>query len=341
MRHLVFREAGVVAWEEADDPVLEDAAGAVLHPLAVARCDLDPVMAGAGVFPGPYAVGHEVVAEVLEVGDAVAGHRPGDRVLVPFQVSCGACVACREQRFAACHTHRAPAGAAWGFGAAGGGHGGAVADRLVVPAADHLLRAAPDGLDPVALCTLPDNVVDAYRAVGPPLLARPGADVLVVGGAGASIGLYAVALARALGAGTVRYVDADPGRCAQAERLGADVTHHDGPWPRRFPRAAITVENTGDPDGLLCTLRSTDDYGTCTPVAIHFAPLTPLPLLELYTKGITLQVGRADSLLHLPAVLELAASGRFDPLALDTRVVAWDDADRAWLEPATKLVLRR
>lgn len=341
MRQLVHRAAGVIAWEDAAAPVLGDPRAAIVRPLAVARCDLDPAMAAFGLFPGPYAVGHEVAAEVLAVGDEVTRHAPGDRVVVPFQVSCGACTACGDHRFAACHVHRAPAGAAFGFGPAGGGHGGAVADELLVPAADHLLQRAPAGLTAAALCTLPDNSVDAYRAVGPPLAVRPGADVLVVGGAGASIGLYAVALARALGAGSVRYVDTDTGRCAQAERLGARVTHHDGPWPRRFDRAAITVENTGSAEGLACTIRSTDDYGTCTPVAIHFAPETALPLLEMYTKGITLQLGRADSRLHLAAVLELAASRRFDPLAIDTLVVPWEDAAEAWLAPATKLVLQR
>lgn len=341
MRQLVFREAGAVAWEESADPVLTDSADAVVRPLAVARCDLDPLMVAFGVFPGPYPVGHEVVGEVVETGEGVASHAVGDRVVVPFQVSCGDCTACDGGRFAACTVHRARAGAAFGFGDAGGGHGGAVADRLLVPHADHMLHAAPAGISSEALCTLPDNSLDAYRAVGPPLLARPGAEVLIVGGLAQSIGLYAVALARALGAGVVRYADTDAARCAHAERLGAEVTLVDGLWPRRFERAPITVDNTGDADGLACTIRSTEDYGVCTPVAIHFAPTTPLPLLEMYTKGITLELGRADSRRHLATVLTLAESGQFDPLTIDTTVVPFEDADQAWLEPATKLVLSR
>lgn len=341
MRQLVFQRPGAVVWEEADDPRVADARAAVVRPLAVARCDLDRAMAQLGVFPGPYPVGHEVVAEVVDVGDEVAAHRPGERVLIPFQVSCGACPACAEGRFTACHTYRAPAGAAFGFGAAGGGHGGGVADLLAVPAADHLLVSAPEDVDPTALCTLPDNVVDAYRTVGPHLARTPGAEVLVVGDAAASIGLYVVALAVALGARRVRYVATDAGHCAQAERLGAEVTHHEGPWPRRFERAPITIENTADVDGLACAIRSTDDCGTCTPVAIHFAPTTPIPMLEMYTKGITMHFGRADSHRHLPDVLALVREGRFDPLAVETTVAAFDEADAAWLEPATKLVVRR
>jgi len=341
MKQLVFQSPGVLGWEEAEDP-RPGANDAVIRPLAVARCDLDPQMAGAGLFPGPYAVGHEVCGEVVSVGAAVEQHAVGERVVVPFQVSCGACAACRDARYAACHTHRAPAGAAFGFGAAGGGHGGAVADRLLVPHADHLLYRLPASLDSVKACLVPDNVLDAYRAVAPPLARYPGADVLIVGGAGPSIGLYAVGLAGVLGAGAVRYVDSDPGRCEQAERLGAQVTHHSGAWPKRFDRALVTVENTADADGFGCVIASTEDYGICTPVAIHFAPTTPVPLLSMYTRGVTMVLGRADSRRHLAEVLRLVDAGRFDPLEVETGIADFDSAAEAWLEdPGRKLVLSR
>lgn len=340
MRALVFEAAGQVGWAEQPEPGLP-ADGALVRPLAVARCDLDPAMAAFGIFPGPYAVGHECVAEVVAVGEDVRSTAPGRRVVVPFQVSCGACPPCRASRFAACTVHRARAGAAFGFGPAGGGHGGAVADLLAVPHADHLLLPAPDGISDEALCLLPDNVADGYRTVAGPLEREPGADVLVVGGTAASIGLYAVACARALGAGRVRYVDGDPERCAVAERLGAEVRQHDGPWPRRFDRARVTVDNTGTEDGLATVLRSTDDYGWSGSVAIHFQPTSAVPLLEMYTRGVTFHVSRADSRRLLPDVLRLVAAGTLDPLAIPVTRADWADADRAWLAPATKLVLRR
>ncbi|HYO37728.1 MAG TPA: zinc-binding dehydrogenase, partial [Geodermatophilus sp.] len=252
----------------------------------------------------------------------------------------GACAACRDGRFAACHTYRAKAGAAFGFGPAGGGHGGAVADLLAVPHADHALLAAPPGLSDVALATLPDNAVDAWRTVGPQLRERPGADVLVLAGAVPSIGLYAVALARALGAGRVRYVDRDGQRCAAATELGAEGTRLDGEWPRRYDRAEVVVDGTADPAGLACAVRSTEDGGLLTVVGIVFGE-APLPLLEMYTRGITVHLSRADSRRHLPEVLALAASGAFDPLAVPTTTAAFDDAAEVWLEPATKLVLHR
>src|SRR5262245_5012916 len=79
MRQLTFVEAGRVEWQEAPDAVLPGSAGALVRPLAVARCDLDLPMAMAGLFPGPFPVGHETVAEVMVVGDEVRARKPGDR----------------------------------------------------------------------------------------------------------------------------------------------------------------------------------------------------------------------------------------------------------------------
>ena len=338
MRALVFDAPGEVGWRDVPDPMVAPH-GALVRPLAVARCDLDAPMAAFGLFPGPYPVGHELVAEVVEVG-ADVDVAVGTRVSVPFQVSCGTCPPCLAGRTSVCTTYRAPAGAAFGFGERGGGHGGAVADLLAVPHADHLLVPAPDGVSDAALATLPDNVVDAFRTVAPQLAERPGADVLVLAGAVPSIGLYAAALARALGAGSVRYVDADTDRCGAAEGLGAQVTQLEGGWPRRFDRASIVVDGTADAAGLACAVRSTEDLGLLTVVGIVFGDAA-LPLLEMYSRGITLHTSRADSRRHLPAVLQLAASGAFDPLAVPTTTVAFDDAAEAWLAPATKLVLVR
>jgi threonine dehydrogenase-like Zn-dependent dehydrogenase len=96
-----------------------------------------------------------------------------------------------------------------------------------------------------------------------------------------------------------------------------------------------------DPDGLATTIRSTEPFGWCTSLSIYFQPSVPLPMLEMYTRGITLHTSRADARRLLPAVTELVATGRLDPLAVPTTVVPWADAAEAWLEPAIKLVVSR
>ncbi len=341
MKELTFVEAGRVEWIDRSEPELTDPAGALVRPTAVARCDLDLPMAKVGLFPGPFPVGHETVAEVIAVGDQVINIRPGDKVLVPFQVSCGHCDRCRRGNYAACERYVAPLGAMFGFGHSGGGHGGSLTDLLFVPEADHLLIPAPRSLPDVGLGMLSDNAVDAYRSVGPPLAAHPGADVLIVAATPGSIALYATALAVTLGAGSVRYIDRDPERVDIAQKLGADGHHQQGPWPMQFDHAEVTVDVTAEPDGLAAVLRSTEPYGICTSVAIYFGPTTPMPLLHMYTHGATFHTSRVDARRYLPDLVELVEEGRFNPLDVPTTIVDWDDAPSAWLDPATKLVVRR
>ncbi len=340
MQQLVFVEPGTVEWQDAPDP-RPGPGQVVVRPLAVARCDLDIAMAAFGIFPGPFPVGHEIAAEVVAVGADVRRVAPGQRVAVPFQVSCGVCNHCRERRYAACEPNWARAGAAFGFGEAGGGHGGGMADLLLVPDAEHMLWAAPESISDVALATTTDNLIDAYRTVVDGLGERPGSDVLIVGGDAPSIGLYAILCAKALGARRIRYADSDAERLAVASDLGAEVTDLVGEFPRRLDRAPIVVAGSLQVEGLHCAIRSTEAYGRITPVTIHFGTGTPLPLLEMYTRGITLHTSRADSRRYLPEVLDLVAAGRIDPLAVPTTVIEWDRAADHWMQPALKLVITR
>ncbi len=126
-----------------------------------------------------------------------------------------------------------------------------------------------------------------------------------------------------------------------ASDLGADATDLGGEFPRRLDRAPIVIAGSLQIEGLHCAIRSTEAFGRITPVTIHFGTGTPLPLLEMYTRGITFHTSRADSRRYLPEVLDLVSGGRIDPLAVPTTVVEWDDAGDRWMEPAGKMVLAR
>jgi alcohol dehydrogenase len=228
----------------------------------------------------------------------------------------------------------------YGFGPAVERWGGFLSDVVCIPYAEHMLVPVPPGLDPSAVASASDNISDAWRAVAPALADEPGGSVLVVGGAAAgSIGLYAAALAVALGAESVLYVDADPARRETATAVGAEtlagLSKRLGPFP-------ITVDASADPDGLALALRSTAPDGVCTSTAIYFGEQPTLPLLEMYSKGITFKTGRANAREAIPHVLELAASGTVHPELVTTKVVGWADAADALLEGGwTKLVIER
>jgi alcohol dehydrogenase len=366
VRQAVFEAPGRLSWHDVPAPALQGPAEALVRPLAVARCDLDAALLRGeapfrgralhwlrnhlperigqrGIFRnapfrGPFPFGHECVAEVIAVGDAVTGVRAGDRVVVPFQINCGACERCRRGLTASCTG--VPERSMYGFGKLGGlAWGGVLADVVRVPFADAMLVAAPRGVPAQALASAGDNVADGHRTVALHLAERPGAPVLVVGGLAASVGLYAVACARALGASEVRYLDQDRRRNAIAERLGARVVEgryrtQRGPFP-------ITVDASAHPDGLAAALMSTEPGGVCTSVGIYYDRRTPAPLRGAYGIGLTFITGRVNSRAQVPAVLALLAGGELDVETVTTRVAPWEDALEAMMEPGAKVIVAR
>ena len=262
----------------------------------------------------------------------------GDLVVVPFQISCGACGPCRRGRTGNCAAH--PPLSTYGLGAIGGlGWGGLLADLALVPHADAMLVRLPEGIAPVAAASVSDNVADAWRTVGPPLQAEPNAEVLVVGSDGGanSIGLYAVGLACALGAVRVVYADQSPERLALAAGLGAETI--DGPWPRKLGSFPVTVDASGREDGLRCALNSTAFDGTCTCVAVYLTDAA-LPLLAMYSRCCTFHTGRAHARPAIDEVLALMTDG-FDPSPVTSVVADWEDAVAALCDPPMKLVITR
>lgn len=338
MRQLVYVRTGVLEWQEAAEPRLEGAGEALVRPLSVARCDLDAaIFFGRAPIPGPFPVGHEFTAEVVELGKGVTGFKAGERVVVSFQICCGKCRNCLRGATGSCES--APPRAMYGLGNARGSWGGAISDLVRVPFAENMMVALPEGMDPVGLASLSDNMVDGWRTVGPYLREMPGASVLVVGGGAWSVGLYAAAIAKAMGAGQVDYVDTDRRRLELAEKVGARAI--EGPPPERMGQYQITVDASADEQVLGCALRSTEPEGVCTSVGIYFGATTPVPLNEMFYNGITFKTGRANSRAGIPAVLDLIRKGAFKPEMLTTKLAPWDEAAEALLDTSSKVVVFR
>jgi alcohol dehydrogenase len=216
-----------------------------------------------------------------------------------------------------------------------------------------MLVRLPSGLDPVSVASAADNVPDGWRAVAPHLAARPGANVLVVGGLAQSVGIYAAGVAVSLGAGRVLYLDDDPVRRAAAAKLGATAEPTNFSERRGTPAQAaggsplalradqeqfeITVDASGNADALDFTISSTAPNGVCTSVAIYFGP-TPVPLTKMYGKGITFITGRVHARAGLPDVLHLCEHGHFHPELITARVVPFSEAPEAMTDPNPKIV---
>lgn len=371
MQQLLYVGKNKLRWSELEPPVVQAPTDALVRPFVVARCDVETaffrhdlspllrlgvathllapsVLDGFGKHPfkGPFPVGHECIAQVTAVGEGVTTRRVGDVVIVPFQVSCGSCRLCSRGHTAHCETDRPSAISAFGgFADPTRAWGGMLSDSLRVPFADHLLVPMPETLDPIAFASASDNMVDAYRAVAPQLEKEPGAPVLVVGGRARSVGLYSVAIARALGAVEVVYVDWDKDRLRTAEALGARAL--DAHYTRlcRAPEMAghfpIAVEASGKQAGLQLAVSALAVCGTCTVVAFHWGKSTPLPLWDMYARNVNIQTGMVDARTVLPKLLALGASGRLDVRPIISSVASWSDAPVALLQASTKVVIER
>jgi threonine dehydrogenase-like Zn-dependent dehydrogenase len=340
MRQLTCTAPGVLEWLDVPPPRLHGTGDAIVRPVAVARCELDPLLVLAGPTPaGPFAVGHEAVVEVEAVAAEVDKVRPGDVALCSFQLSCGGCASCRSGFTANCHSY--PVLSDYGMQPLSGTeYGGMLSDRVRVPHADAMLVPLPGGIDPAVVASVPDNVADGYRAVAPHLRANPGADVLVVCHGAPSIALYAVQTARALGAGSVTVESDDPEVAAAARALGAEARLTE--FVRRSGRWPIVVDCGTQVAGLHHAVASTAPEGVLHSVSYYgFEPMTPLPLGKLYTFGIRFFTGRVHSAAVLPQVASMVVRGELNPAAVTSEVISWDDAARRYLDPAIKLVVAR
>jgi alcohol dehydrogenase len=362
VRELTFIRSGRLAWRERAGPTLTDPGDAIVRPFVAARCDgdtvpihrpvsrlmqagialraIDPVVGricGRVPFKGPFAIGHECVAQVLEVGSGVEHVRVGQTVVVPWAVSCGSCAQCRQGLTSKCATTTRATLAAYGFGAACGSWGGMVTDRLRVPFADHMLVPVPPGVPPLRVAAAGDNIADAWRSVLVPLRERPEGAVLIIGGGAKSIGLYAAGLAVAHGAEVVDYVDDDAGRRAIAEAFGAH-THSSRAPTRTYD---VVVEASSRAGGLRRALRSLAPGGICTAVGYYLATGTRLPVMHMYATDATLRVGVSHARAVLPDLLDFVARTGYQAEQVTTVTADWEDAPTAYAARTTKLVLQR
>ncbi|WGS19890.1 MULTISPECIES: alcohol dehydrogenase catalytic domain-containing protein [unclassified Bradyrhizobium] len=343
MRQLTYVRANVLEWWDVPEPTIQDDRQAIVRPLAVSRCDLDLAIAnGKAGFEGPFAIGHETSGVVVEVGDDVKEVKPGDFVIVPFQISCGECPNCRRGLPYACKT--VPYRSSYGLKpACGVEYGGALSDAMLVPFADHMLIKQPPGHDLSQTASLADSATDAFSVVAPVLQERPGAEVLVVGGGlGQSLGAMIVHAALSLGSSRVVYVDSSKEALAKCKSLGAEVIEaHDfakmNP-PGAFP---LTIDAACSTASLSLALRSVEPAGVCQRMYGDFTETTAVPLRHMYGMGVTLKIGRVNVRARLPECVEHLKTGHYHPEAVLTHRVSFDDAHEAIKDPTMKVLFLR
>ncbi len=335
MRELVFIKPRVLEWQDRADPVIGHPEDAIVRPISATLCDLDRlIIRGEAPFKGPFPIGHEAIAEVVETGPGTVGLYPGQKVVVSWHLSCGHCDRCHQHLPNTCASH--PPGAMYGL-PVGGSWGGLFSSLVRVPFASFALTPLPPGIDATHLASLSDNLPFGYELTVPHLAQAPGAPVLILGGCG-SIALYAAAYAVAGGASRVDYVDIDPARLAIAEKIGANPI--EGPPRRSFGAYPIVVDASADGASLLSAIRSTEPEGMCSSVGGHFSDIA-LPLMEMYARGIHFYTGRGRGKPNVAAAMDFVTAGRVRPELVTSEVGAFDDAPRILADPGLKPILVR
>jgi threonine dehydrogenase-like Zn-dependent dehydrogenase len=234
MKALCWYGTGDVRVESVPDPKIINQGDAIIKITSTAICGSDlhlfdgfmPTMEKGDI------LGHEPMGEVIEIGKGVKKLKVGDRVVVPFTISCGECYFCQKELFSLCDTSnpnaemareamgQSPAGL-FGFSHMLGGYAGGQAEYLRVPFADVGPLKVSEGIPDEKVLFLSDIFPTGYMAAEN--CGIEDGDTVAVWGCG-PVGQMTIQSAWMLGAGRVIAIDTVPERLAMAEKHGKAET---------------------------------------------------------------------------------------------------------------------
>ena len=294
----------------------------------------------------PCTLGHEGAGVVTETGGDVTTVRPGDRVVLTWNVPCRTCPDCLRG-----DTHLCPTGLMHAFGEPYGRTAdgavwpsmgaGTLAEETLGPAAAVVKVDERLPLDLAALlgCAVTTGVGAVMRTAS----VRPGETVLVIGCGG--VGLAAIQGARLSGASRIIAADAAQAQLATATANGATDTIDAGSTDLVTAVRELTgygvdhgIEVVGKPATIRAAYDATRRGGTVTVVgAGGMEESVTFPALSLMADGKTIRgsvYGASDPARDIPALAELALAGRLDLEALITRRISVDEVETAFADMA-------
>ena len=317
---------GQIEVQDVPDPELTESTSAIVRITRAGICGSDLYLYDGRMDIEPdFALGHEFVGVVEQVGPDVRLIDAGDRVVGSFSVSCGRCRPCQSGQHARCPMLRF-----FGFGFAFGDLPGGQAERIGVPEADLTLRKVPDEISDDAAVLLGDNVVTAVDVLRRARFA-PGQVVAILGSG--TIGLLTAQAALALGASAVVVHDKVPDRLARARELGAiavDVAHDD-PLDAvlevsGYQGADVVVEATSTIEGTVAAIPLARKGGVIAVTTVHADGDVTLPIGEMWLKDLELVMHQVNVQARLDEALALVASGRLTPETVITHRLGLDAA---------------
>ncbi len=231
MRALCWHGKGDIRCDNVPDPTIEDVRDVIVKVSSCAICGSDlhlmdgqmPTMKAGDV------LGHEFMGEVVEVGSPDHKLKKGQRVVVPFNINCGACAQCKRGNWSCClrsNRNGEMAAKQFGYPTAGlfgyshitGGYAGGQAEYVRVPMADVAPMVVPDGMTDDQVLFLTDILPTGWQ--GAEHAEVTGGDIVAIWGCG-PVGLFAIQAAKIMGAERIIAIDTVPERIALAKKFGA------------------------------------------------------------------------------------------------------------------------
>jgi threonine dehydrogenase-like Zn-dependent dehydrogenase len=378
MRAVTYHGRRDVRVDQVSDPAIRQPTDAIIRVTSSAICgsDLHLYEVLSPFIDEGDILGHEPMGIVEEIGAEVAHIKPGDRVVIPFNISCGRCYMCDQQLFAQCETTQVreldKGAALFGYTKLYGQVPGGQAEFLRVPQA-HFgpIKVPENGFPDERFLYLSDVLPTAWQAVVYADI-PPGGSVAVYGLG--PIGQMCARIAAHRGAERVIGVDMVPERLEMASRHGTetvDVTEHDDVpsvirdmTDGRGPDGvidAVGMEAHGAPvgefaqkatgllpkkwaafvtekyaiDRLAALMNCIDTVrrgGTLSISGVYGGQLDPIPMMQLFDKGVQIRMGQAHVKRWIDDIMPLL-TGDGDPLGTDdlaTHKLSLDEAPHAY-----------
>lgn len=311
--------------------------------------------------------GHEFIGEIVEIGSGVEKVKIGDRVMVPFNISCGKCAFCRQELYGNCHESNPEAtavGGIYGYSHTAGGYDGGQAEYVRVPYANVGPVVIPEWMDPDDAVLLTDVVPTGYQAAEMGGI-QPG-DTVVVFGAG-PIGIMAAKCSWLFGAGRVIIIDHIDYRLEFAEKyaqceaynfnsigdpvvflktitdsLGADVCidavgcEASGNLMNTLTGRRLLLQG-GSTTALHWAINGVKKGGIVSIVGVYGPIDSLIPIGNVVNKGITIRANQTSVKRLLPRLIDHVQSGVLDPKGLITHRIPLEEVSEAYHIFSSKL----
>ncbi|WP_433945600.1 zinc-dependent alcohol dehydrogenase [Paenibacillus sp. SN-8-1] len=362
MKAVTFQGAKDIQVKQVADPKLQKKDDIIVRITSTAICGSDlHIYLGALPTAKDYVIGHEPMGIVEEVGPEVTHVKKGDRVVLPFNISCGQCYYCQHDMESQCdnsnRNEEIDTGGYFGFTERYGNYPGGQAELLHVPYGNFMPFVIPESceLPDEALLFMSDVLPTAYWSVENAGV-KPG-DTVTVLGCG-PVGLMAQKFAWMKGAKRVIAIDNVPYRLNKAKQMNNsevynfDEFDHMGQYIREITHGGTDIvidcvgmdgkKNAleaigqklklqgGTLSALDIGIHAVRKFGTMQITGVYGSLYNMFPLGDIFERNITLKMGQAPVIHYMPKLFKMITAGEFDPTEIITHRVPLDQASDAY-----------